>query len=307
MVLGANGFIGSRLAIRAALGGFNVTALDHFSRVSDRDWHSAIARVRGDVSNLQLISELASESATVVDCLPDSNPLESAKLSPRELGELERRKADLACTVQGAGRATYVYLSSGGAVYGETKGAVSTEKDPLNPVSKYGQLKAELETRLSECLEPERLLIIRPGNLFGVPLRVSRVQGLVDAALKAAISGSSLTLYGDGSMVRDYLHVDDAADAILTLIEGNRRESVFNVGSGVGVTVLEVLRIVEQISGRKIALERHPSPKGFVNFSVLNVSRLVATIGNYTPRDFRLGVEQHLALLRAGSASDHLT
>lgn len=298
-MLGANGFIGSRVSIRAASRGFHVIALDPFRRGADSDWHPRIKRVAGDATDYSLIERLASRSEVVVDCLPDSNPLESEQLLPDDLVTLQRRKFALAQALEASGGgALYIYLSSGGAVYGNSAKAISSEDDELHPLSAYGKLKVALETQLRNCFDPQRLLIIRPANLYGVPLRARRPQGLVDAALRAALSGSTLPVYGDGLMVRDYLHVDDAADVILQLIDQPIRYSVLNLGTGRGISVLEVLHTVERASGERIAVEHRDSPPGFPRTSVLDINRISSVVENFNPRDLSEGVEQNLGILR---------
>lgn len=299
LVLGANGFIGSRVAIKAASRGFEVTGLDRFSGESDFDWHPAINRIHGDARDSTLIEQLASFSEVIIDCLPDSNPIDSERLSPRDIAELERRKILLAQAVEASGGgALYLYMSSGGAVYGDSPHAILSEDDELCPVSAYGRLKVSLETQLRKYFAPQRLLIIRPANLYGVPLRAPRPQGLVDAALKAALDGSTLPLYGDGRMVRDYLHVDDAAGAIVDLIATPPQDSIVNLGSGTGTSVLQAVGAIEKASGKKIVLEPRASPPGFPSTSVLDIARICSLVPNFNPRDFSEGVVQHLGILR---------
>lgn len=119
LVLGANGFIGSRVAIKAAARGLEVTALDRFGRQSDFDWHPAIHRISGDATNSSLIEQLASLSDVIIDCLPDSNPVESERISPLDIAALERRKIALAEAVETSGGALFTYICHQGAPFME--------------------------------------------------------------------------------------------------------------------------------------------------------------------------------------------
>lgn len=282
-----------------------MTALDRFSRGSDFDWHPKIKRVCGDAADPLLITQLTSLSEVVVDCLPDSTPIEAEQFSPREVIACERRKIALAEAVNVSGGVIrYIYMSSGGTVYGSSANPISSENDEVRPVSAYGRLKVALESRLRESFADGRLLIIRPANLYGMPLRKWRSQGLVDAALRAALSGSTLPVYGDGQMVRDYLHVDDAARAIVDLINKPPPYTILNLGSGSGTSVVEVLETIEIASDRKIKLESVQPPPGFLSKSVLDIERLSLAVENFNPRPLSEGVRQHLRILR-GQGRQH--
>jgi UDP-glucose 4-epimerase len=121
--------------------------------------------------------------------------------------------------------------------------------------------------------------VLRLANPVGVYGR-SRSQGLVTAALRAAAANIPLTLFGDGSHVRDVFDADDAADAIvLTIADRSHPAAVWNIGSGVGVSNMQIIKMVERVVKREISLDRRPPRAADVPFVVLDTTRARDELG----------------------------
>jgi nucleoside-diphosphate-sugar epimerase len=105
------------------------------------------------------------------------------------------------------------------------------------------------------------------------------VQGIVSAAIRAAQTGSSLTLFGGGLQVRDFFDADDLAAAIAAAGVDSREAGVWNVGSGVGTCVIDVIRLVEEATGRPIEISMLPGREIDVPYAVLDCGRAEADLG----------------------------
>jgi len=168
-----------------------------------------------------------------------------------------------------------IYLSSGGQIYGNSYDRKIKESDPREPVSAYGFGKLMVENSL-EFLARTRGLkttILRVSNPIGV-WQTSSNQGIVNVSYNALINNRVLTIFGDGSELRDYIDADMVANIILRLSEREYGFEVFNLGSGVGTTLLELLQDIESIVGKTLqknfTSRRNVDPKS----AVLDVSKL---------------------------------
>ena len=152
---------------------------------------------------------------------------------------------------QSAPTEKFVFVSSGGAVYGEPVFLPVTETHPRRPLSSYGRAKRALEDKLSEFARETKLktAIIRPGNIYGFenPHRASK--GIVAAFLDAIRAGRPFTLIHKGQTVRDFIHVNDVSRAVLAAVESPQKEIVWNVATGKGTTAREVLEMILEKSG----------------------------------------------------------
>ena len=110
-----------------------------------------------------------------------------------------------------------------------------------------------------------------------------------------------LDIWGDGSTVRDYIYVEDAVHSMGELIVRNA-EGIYNIGSSVGSSLMDVVRSIEGVTGRSVALQFHPARAADVPRLVLDVSRL-ATLGLHRARPLAEGVQRYaeqLGMAHAG-------
>jgi len=192
-----------------------------------------------------------------------------------------------------------IVFSSTAAVYGEPPQSPIPEDSPFAPVSPYGESKAMVERVLADLDQYRRLrsVVLRYFNACGAEPEANLGEQhdpethLIPLLFRAAISGQPIQIFGDnyptpdGTCVRDYIHVGDLASAHLAaldhLLAGGQSQQ-FNVGTGAGNTVLEVLRAVEQISGRKVPYKIAPRREGDSPSLVANSQKLQRAL-NWTP------------------------
>ena len=146
----------------------------------------------------------------------------------------------------------YVFVSSGGTVYGDSGAEAASETAANSPRSPYGitKLACEHYAHLYHRLHGVPACIVRPSNIYGPGQVPFRGQGLVATAFGAARSGQPLSIYGDGSQVRDYLFIDDFCAAFAEIMRKGEPGEVYNLGSGNGTSVKALLEAVSEIAGR---------------------------------------------------------
>jgi UDP-glucose 4-epimerase len=145
----------------------------------------------------------------------------------------------------------YIFVSSGGTVYGDSGADAASEAAANSPRSPYGisKLACEHYARLYQRLHGVPACIVRPSNIYGPGQVPFRGQGLVATAFGAARTGQPLAIYGDGSQVRDYLFIDDFCAAFAAIMEKGEPGEVYNVGSGEGTSVRQLLDAITEIAG----------------------------------------------------------
>lgn len=181
-------------------------------------------------------------------------------------------------------RPHFVFFSSGGAVYGDAPGRPSVEADACRPVGSYGRAKRAAE-EVIEAWSRENgaaCTILRISNPYGFPVPAERPQGLIPHAIRAALTGAPLTLWGDGTAQKDFIHCADFFAALERFI-ALRPAGVFNLCHGESHCLNEVLTEVERQTGRRIARLHSPAVRWDVQDSRLANDRLRAAIG-WTPR-----------------------
>ena len=149
-----------------------------------------------------------------------------------------------------------VFISSGGTVYGKEVGCPLKEKTATNPISSYGVQKITIEKLLYlyRYMYGLDYRIIRLANPYGPYQRPNGVLGAVTTFTYKALKGDEIAVYGDGSVVRDFIYIDDAIRAIMKIVEGENKHRIFNLGCGYGTSIKQVLETIEKALGIKLTL-----------------------------------------------------
>ena len=169
---------------------------------------------------------------------------------------------------------TFVFFSSGGAVYGPSTGSPFKENSLLQPISMYGKLKKMLESHCEdECKKHNiNLFIIRPSNPYG-RLQRSMHQGVITKFIRSIMANKDLTIYGDGKGSKDYIHVDDMIDILFRVLKNNQ-SGTFNIGSGYVYSLIDIITIIEKSVRKKSKIVFQESFEGDVKEFSLNIDRI---------------------------------
>jgi UDP-glucose 4-epimerase len=171
---------------------------------------------------------------------------------------------------------TVVFPSSGGTVYGAASGTgILTESHPTDPISSYGISKLALEKYLAlyRHLHGLDYRILRISNAYGEGQQPDRPQGLIGVALRRIASGQPVHVWGDGSVIRDYVYAGDVVDCCVRAARAPLAEAsprIFNVGTEHGHSVSEILSTIFRVTGREPAVNHAPARCFDVPRSVLS-------------------------------------
>jgi len=168
-----------------------------------------------------------------------------------------------------------VFLSSGGTIYGVSKDRNNKkETDSKNPISSYGIVKLTIEKylQLYSNLYGLNYLILRPSNPFG-EYHYNQKQGIINVILKKVLNGETVEIWGNGTVVRDFIYVKDLVKIIVDLIESKIQNDIFNIGSGKGYSINDIIEIIQKEMGN-FKLEYKNARKVDVPHLILNIDKL---------------------------------
>jgi UDP-glucose 4-epimerase len=143
------------------------------------------------------------------------------------------------------------------------------------PISTYGVSKVAIERylHLYHHLHGLDYRVARVSNPFGEHQFARKGQGVVAALIDCALSGKPFPMVGDGSVVRDYIYVGDVVEALHHMVAYTRTQRVFNIGSGLGHSLLDMIQLVESAADRRIDVNRLPARPIDVPINVLDITR----------------------------------
>lgn len=302
LILGGAGFIGSHLAQGLLAAGHQVTIFDRPNLVLPPELlaDKRIEWLEGDFLNEDDLARVVPGSEVIFQLvsatLPKSsndNPVydvESNIIGTLRLLNLARLHAVK----------RVVFASSGGTIYGLPHTLPIAETHSTEPLVSYGISKLAIEKylHLYQALYGIDYCVLRIANPFGERQRVSAAQGAVAVFLHRAMNNEVIHVWGDGSVVRDYIYVKDVTTAFMRALAYHGEQRVFNIGAGQGMSLNDILTAIEKLLGRPVARSYEPGRKFDVPVNVLDITRARELLGWQPEISFHDGLVQTLAWMR---------
>jgi UDP-glucose 4-epimerase len=259
LLLGGTGFIGSALA----------------SRLS-REKKSFHVIGRNDTERLEEVLPLC---GTVVHLACATTPTSSASHPDLERDNIGLTSRLLAL-LQQQPNTHLIFFSSGGTVYGDPRHLPVAEDSPFVPLSNHGASKASQEASCeAERAQGRAITILRPSNAYGPGQGLKSGFGLVRTMLEHARAGTALEIWGDGENIRDFIYIDDIVEACMRFIGLPGDSGTYNLGTGIGFSINEVMRQVQAATGEPLKAIYRPARGIDVRGVVLDTRRLRARLG----------------------------
>jgi UDP-glucose 4-epimerase len=265
LVTGGAGYIGRHIC--RALGKAEVVALDDLRNTSRAALPPGVSLIQEELSKATIDWKRVD---AVVHCAGSSDVAQSV----REPGLYWRNNLAAAASFFEGARGKTVVVSSTAAVYGEPVSLPISEDQLKVPTNPYGHTKLALEQMLRDY--GVRLTVLRYFNAGGEDEDHRVETHLIPNVVRAALSGEPVTVYGDGSNIRDFVHVDDLARAHVLALEV---PGTFNLGSGSGSTVLEVIDVARRVTGKRIDIIFKPARPGDPKALVADITRARHSLG----------------------------
>lgn len=280
-LLGAGGFIGRQLALRLAADGRSVIAA---TRRPVAFGHPGIRNAVETWDERAQFAKWTAGCSDIVHAASSSTPGSSAA-QPQLEGNLRTTLAMIEA-LQENPDTRVLFLSSAGTLYGD-RDSPAVEDDPLRPRSYHGagKIAAESFVRAWAAQYGGTAVILRPSNVYGPGQQMRSGFGIIPTAFDCALQGRPFTVWGDGSMVRDYLYLDDMLALCESAVSRPLQPGThaFNASQGDGVTVDALLDLIETITGSPIQ-RRHEAPRRVDIHSILIDNSAARAAYGWRPR-----------------------
>lgn len=194
-----------------------------------------------------------------------------------------------------------VFISSGGAVYGKNNNCPIKEDNVTYPITSYGIQKLSIEKLLYLYFYQFNLdyRIIRLANPYGPYQRPNGELGVVTTFVYKALKGECLDVYGDGTVIRDFIYVDDAIDGILKIANEQTDYRLYNLGTGYGTSVNQVINTIKRMIRNNLVVNYKPVNRPTdVPVNYLDISRFEKCFGKFNPISLSSGIEKTADYLR---------
>jgi len=272
-IFGGAGFIGSHL-VELLMHDYKVIVFDkkNFSSRNIRQFESSIEIIEGDfnnhldwenaLNNVDYVIHLICSTLPAVsneNCIYD---VESNTIPSLHLLDVLRKNR----------RPRLIFISSGGTIYGNVEKLPITETALTNPVCSYGigKLMIEKYLHLYHSLYGLDYRTVRLSNAYGERQSITSNQGLITTILYKALQDQPLQIWGDGSVVRDYIYVKDAVRCIQKTLSYQGPHRTFNASSNRGHSVNEVIEVMQKVTGKNIRVSYSKKRKFDVRDNILS-------------------------------------
>lgn len=296
LILGAAGFIGTNLTIELAKNKSNHIILvdrniDYFKPINSFAFDNVECCQSALTYNCDF-SELLKGVDTVYHLVSTIVPSTSNQHISQELMDNVILSSNMLDACVQCGIKKVVFISSGGTVYGKEINCPLKEETATNPISSYGIQKITIEKLLYlyRYLYDLDYCVIRLANPYGPYQRPNGVLGAVTTFTYKAIKGEEIVVYGDGSVVRDFIYIDDAVRAIMNIVNGEGNHHIFNVGCGYGTSIKGVLKTIQEALQVELRITYEHGRKVDVPVNYLDISRYEKYYGSLNPIPLREGI-----------------
>lgn len=303
LVLGGGGFIGSHIVDGLLERGDAVRIFERprVPRYRAFSPSEAVEWIEGDFQSASMVEEAVDGCDVVVHLVSTTLPKNSNEdpvfdVQSNVVATLRLLRA--ACS---ANARKLVFISSGGTVYGVPRMVPIPESHPTEPLVSYAIAKLAIEKYLELFRAQHGLdyVVLRVANPYGERQRTETAQGAVAVFLDRALRREPIEIWGDGTAIRDFLHVSDVARAFLRAIDYAGEPRVFNIGSGTGCSVNDLLDAIEPLVGYRIERRYLPARAFDVARNVLDITRARSVLGWEPHVSLDNGLRRTLAWARA--------
>ncbi len=308
LVTGGAGFIASHVVDALVKEGHEVAVVDDLSMGKREQVHPSARLYRVDIRQREALERVfRAERPELVNHHAAQGNLRRSMTEPsfdasvNIIGSLILIELSLAYEVR-----KFIYISSGGAVYGEPQRLPVDELHPIRPMSAYGVSKSTVEEYLDLFRERPRLdyTVLRYANVYGPRQNPAGEAGVVAIFSRQMLAGERPTIFGDGTKTRDYVHVDDVVRAnLLVMAEERTAGRVYNLGLGREVSDRQIFELVRSAVGYESEPILAAKRPGEIDRICLDASRAKAEFGWGPTIPLEEGIALTVAFYRSERAS----
>ncbi|MCL2365867.1 MAG: NAD-dependent epimerase/dehydratase family protein [Oscillospiraceae bacterium] len=303
LVVGGGGFLGSCVANALYNTDHEVRILDKYGSLAIQDKRPQFEIISGDINHKETLVTALKNVDTVYYFISHSFPSMNDDSLKYEIDNTLKSIDFVLSVMNEQNVKKIVFPSSGGTLYGEVSKGLATESQQGEPTSTYGAGKLLSEDIIKYYCRVYgfRALILRLSNVYGCPFNRKVQQGAIDIFIQKALANQQIELWGDPSyLIRDHLFIDDFCSAVLSLVDLEfDGAEIFNVASGIGHSLDDVILCIEKTLGRSVDRVIRPNSFAGVRRNVLDISKINKSTG-WSPQ-FSLEEGIGLTIRRKGS------
>jgi len=300
VVFGADGFLGRHLVKGlAAKDGSFIRAFDRFSSRKtglphDYDAYDNIEIFQGNFSNREDVAMALRGMDFVFHLITTTTPASSINDPLVDIDTNIRSSVELFELCAEMDVKKVIFFSSGGTVYGDVDSDKISETVVLKPVSPYaiGKVTIENYLRYFKSTHGVDYIIYRIANPYGPGQNIYGKQGVIPIFMHHFLENEPITIFGNGEMVRDYIYIDDLVAMIIGSFNKNAPHDTYNIGSGLGRSVNELVDVIESISSIEPTKINQPTPATYVDKSVLCNDLFIKDFGIEPRIDLKEGIKR---------------
>lgn len=302
LVFGAGGFIGTNLCRALLAQGHTVRASGRHQSFPEAlcgcDW------IPGDFSDPICLATAISGCEVVFHLANSSTPASANVDKVADLHVNVASTLHMLDTCRETGVSRVVFVSSGGTIYGIPSLIPTPETAPTNPITAYGISKLAIEKYLSlyEYLYGLDYRVLRLANPFGPYQTALKNQGVIAAFVRQALAGKPIEMWGNGSVIRDYIYIDDVVEALILAATHLGPSRIFNIGSGEGRSLNDISAAISRSLGTEIPVERRPGRPVDVPVSILDTTFAASDLGWRQRTSFEDGLRATIAWMKSTGA-----
>jgi len=300
LLLGGAGFIGKNLALFLKNQGYTLTIYDHsvIKKFSKEELEGMKIVEKNFFTDANLEESLKGNDV-IIHLISSVNPAKSM-VEPSKCYSNDLIKTIEMLEIARVNRVSRViFISSGGTIYGNYDEEEYSEDMPTNPINHYGIMKLAIEkvVLMYNQLYNMDNVILRISNPYGKGQDPNKNLGAISVFTGKVLNGHNIQIYGDGETVRDYVYIDDVVKTIERAINYTVKKGIdpiFNVGSGVGTTLNQLINLISTILDKKCDVEYVQSRGIDVRRSVLNIEKSMKELEITPEYNIRMGIECYI-------------
>ncbi|MDD9266614.1 NAD-dependent epimerase/dehydratase family protein [Paenibacillus sp. GCM10023248] len=302
LLFGGGGFIGANLIPSLIKEGHQIT-------VYDRNLHKkhqihGVNYIEGNFFEENNFIELLNGQDVVLHLISGSLPATSMNNIYSSYENDVLKTLQMVESSRSAGVKKIVFFSSGGTVYGNTSNSPVSEESQNYPINHYGISKLTIEKMLImyNHLYGMDNIILRISNPYGLGQNIAKKVGAVSTFIDKILSRDEIIIFGKGDIIRDYIHVDDISAAVVMALQyqtKNGIEPIFNIGTGIGTGLLELVRKLEYNIGLEANISFQEKRNIDVSYNVLDISKAQREFGFHPKFSLDLGIKDIIESIKS--------